>query len=62
MTPNLKGIIFFSSFPCALDSLVNEYIIRKIDKPYLNIIIDNIDSLTGIETRIESFMDIVTQN
>lgn len=62
MTPNLKGIIFLSSFPCALDSLVNEYIIRRVDKPYLNIIIDNIDSLTGIETRIESFMDIVTQN
>lgn len=62
LAPNVKGIVFLSSFPCGLDSLVNEFLIRKIHKPYLNIIVDNLDSLTGIETRIESFMDIVTQN
>ena len=62
LASKVKGIIFLSSFPCGLDSLVNEFLIRKINKPYLNIIIDNLDSLTGMETRIESFVDIVTQN
>ena len=56
----IDGIIFLSSFPCGPDSLVNELVMRKIDKPYLNIIIDDIESLGGIETRLESFVDIVT--
>jgi predicted nucleotide-binding protein (sugar kinase/HSP70/actin superfamily) len=29
--------------------------------PYLNIIIDDLNSLAGIETRIESFIDIIEQ-
>ena len=52
-------MIFISSFPCGPDSLANELAMRKISKPYLNLIIDDIDSLTGIETRIESFVDIL---
>lgn len=59
MAKNVDGIVFLSSFPCGLDSLVNEVAIRKIDKPYLNLIVDDINSLTGIETRIESFVDII---
>lgn len=55
----INGVIFISSFPCGPDSLANELAMRKIDLPYLNIIIDDIDSLTGIETRIESFIDIL---
>ena len=62
LSDSVDGIIFFSSFPCGLDSLVNELMMRKIDKPYLNIIIDDISSLTGIETRIESFVDIINEN
>lgn len=57
----IDGIIFLSSFPCGPDSLVNELILRKIDKPYLNLIIDDQSSLTGIETRLESFIDILEQ-
>ena len=57
----VDGILFLSTFPCGLDSLVNELVIRKIDIPYLNIIIDDLDSLSGIETRIESFIDILNQ-
>ena len=34
----------------------------SIDKPYLNIVVDDISSLTGIETRIESFVDIINEN
>lgn len=56
---DIDGVIFISSFPCGPDSLANELVMRKIDLPYLNIIIDDIDALTGIETRIESFIDII---
>ena len=59
---NVDGIVFFTTFPCGLDSLVNELMMRKITKPYLNLIIDDLDSLAGIETRIESFVDIIEQN
>lgn len=57
----IDGIVILSSFPCALDSLVNELIIRKIKLPILNLILDDADSLAGIETRIESFIDILNE-
>jgi len=55
----IDGIIFLSVFPCGLDSLVNELVMRKIDKPYINLVIDDVESSGGIETRIESFVDII---
>ena len=57
----IDGVVFLSSIPCGPDSLVNELVIRKINKPYINLIIDDLDSLTGIETRLESFIDILEQ-
>ena len=57
----IDGIIFLSTFPCGPDSLVNELVLRKIKIPSINIIIDDMDSLTGIETRIESFIDIIKE-
>ncbi len=56
----IDGIIFLSSFPCGPDSLVNELVMRKLNKPYINIIVDDIESSGGIETRLESFVDIVS--
>ena len=58
----IDGIIFISSFPCAPDSLVNELTIRKIKKPNINIIIDSEMAFTGIETRLESFLDVIRGN
>jgi len=55
----IDGIIFLSTFPCGIDSIVNELVMRRIKKPYLNLIIDDIDSHVGFETRIESFIDIL---
>ena len=55
----IDGIIFLSSFPCGIDSLVNELVLRRIDKPYINVVIDDVESMGGIETRIESFIDII---
>jgi len=59
---NIDGIIFLSTFPCGLDSLVNELVMRKLDKPYINIILDDNSISGGIETRIESFIDIICAN
>lgn len=58
---NIDGIIFLTTFPCGLDSLVNELVIRKINIPNINIVLDDINSLAGIYTRLESFIDILEQ-
>lgn len=58
---SIDGIIFLSTFPCGLDSLANELVMRNIKIPYLNLVIDDLDSMTGLETRIESFIDILNQ-
>lgn len=55
----VDGVIFLSSFPCALDSLTYELTMRKIKIPYLHLVVDDLDALAGIETRIESFIDIL---
>ena len=58
----ISGIIYITSFPCGPDSLVNELIIRKITNiPSLNLVVDEQTSSTGIETRIESFVDIIKE-
>jgi predicted nucleotide-binding protein (sugar kinase/HSP70/actin superfamily) len=56
----IDGIILISAFPCGPDSLVNEMIIRRIkDKPIINLIMDGQEGQAGIETRLESFIDII---
>lgn len=55
------GIIFISTFPCGVDSLVNELMLRKINCPAINIIIDTSNSNVGLETRLESFIDILKE-
>lgn len=56
----VDGIILLSSFNCGPDSMANEIIIRKInDKPILNLVIDGQEGMAGIETRLESFIDII---
>lgn len=55
----IDGVVFLSTFPCGLDSLVNQLLILKMDKPYLNVVIDDMDADNGIDTRIESFSDII---
>ncbi len=57
----INGIIFISTFPCGPDSLANELVFRKLKKPYLNLIIDDVDGMAGFETRIESFIDIIKE-
>lgn len=57
----VDGIILLSTFPCGVDSLVNELIIRKTFLPTLHITIDELTSANGLETRLESFIDIIKE-
>lgn len=56
----VDGLIFLTAFPCGPDSLVNELVIRRLrDVPMANIILDELTGEAGLQTRIESFMDIL---
>lgn len=56
----VDGIILVSAFPCGPDSLVNEMIIRRFkEKPIINLILDGQEGTAGMETRLESFVDII---
>jgi predicted nucleotide-binding protein (sugar kinase/HSP70/actin superfamily) len=56
----VDGIILMSTFPCGPDSMVNDIIIRRIkDKPILNLLLDGQEGTAGLETRLESFVDII---
>lgn len=58
----VDGIILITAFPCGPDSLVNELILRKSKKiPTINIILDELQGEAGLQTRIESFMDIICE-
>ena len=56
----VDGIVILTTFPCGPDSMVNEMLVRKIkDKPVLTLTIDTQDATAGIETRLESYVDII---
>lgn len=58
----VDGIILLTAFPCGPDSLVNELIIRKLKKvPTINIVLDELQGEVGLQTRIESFIDILNE-
>ncbi len=54
------GIILVTAFPCGPDSMTNELIIRRIKGvPILTLVLDTQSGTAGIETRMESFLDII---
>ena len=56
----VDGLILLTGFPCGPDSIVNEVIRREItDLPILYLLLDGQDGMAGVETRIESFIDIL---
>ena len=56
----VDGIVLLTGFPCGPDSVVNEVIKREIgDLPILYLLLDGQDGTAGVETRIESFIDIL---
>ena len=58
---DVDGVILLTTFPCGPDSLVNELCLGKVTKPTIQLIIDELNSGTGLETRLESFVDILEQ-
>lgn len=59
---SVDGVLLVTAFPCGCDSLVNELILRKVrDIPIVQIILDEQQGEAGMQTRIESFMDIVCE-
>ena len=56
----VDGILLVSVYPCGPDSLTNEMIVREYNKlPILSLILDEQDGIAGMETRMESFLDII---
>ncbi len=56
----LDGIILMSAYPCCPDSMANEYILRTVKNiPILQVTMDVQDGTAGLETRLESFVDII---
>ncbi len=54
------GIILVSAFPCGPDSMTNELLVRRIKGiPVLTMVLDTQSGTAGVETRIESFLDII---
>lgn len=60
MKNTVDGILLITSFPCGSDSLVNELVLRRVrDFPMIQIILDEQQGEAGLQTRIESFMDMI---
>ena len=57
---DVDGMILLSAFPCGPDAMVNELITRRLrDIPLLNLVLDSQSGTAGVETRLESFIDII---
>ena len=56
----VDGLILMSAFPCGPDSMVNDLLTRKLQElPILVLTLDAQDGSAGLETRLESFVDIL---
>ncbi len=59
---DIDGIIFICSFCCGPDSLIDEIITRdakKINLPYICLVLDEHSGQAGVITRIEAFVDMI---
>ena len=57
---HVNGMILVSAFPCGPDSMTNDMIARKLKGiPTLQLVIDGQSGTAGLETRLESFVDIL---
>lgn len=56
----VDGIVLMSAFPCGPDSMFDDAIVRSVKGvPILNLMIDMQSGNAGIQTRVESFIDIL---
>ncbi len=57
---SVDGVVLVSAFPCGPDSMTNDIVARRVQgKPTLTLTIDAQSGTAGLETRIESFVDIL---
>ena len=60
---DIDGLIVLVSFGCGPGSFIKELIERKIQKekskPYMSLILDEHTAKTGIQTRLEAFLDML---
>jgi predicted nucleotide-binding protein (sugar kinase/HSP70/actin superfamily) len=57
---NIDGIVFLVSFPCGPDALMVDLITRKVKGiPMTSLLVDANFGEAGLQTRIESFIDII---
>lgn len=57
----VDGIVLMSAFPCGPDSMTDDAIARCVKgKPVLTLTVDAQSGTAGIETRLESFVDILS--
>lgn len=61
--PEVKGLVYLSTFSCGLDAILTEYIERHLREispvPYLKLTIDEHTGEAGFDTRLEAFLDMV---
>lgn len=56
----IDGIVSVSAFPCGPDSLFTDALMRRVENvPLLHLTIDAQSGSAGVQTRIESFIDIL---
>ena len=51
------GLLFFSSDNCCIDNMVNELLIKKINKPSLNIFLSNCNNTFEIKKNLDNFVN-----
>lgn len=61
--PELAGMIYLTPFACGVDSLVTEFIDRRLHGgrwvPFLKITVDEHSGEAGFDTRLEAFLDML---
>ena len=61
--PGVAGIIYLTPFACGVDSIVTEFVERKIKRackiPFLKLTIDEHSGEAGFDTRLEAFLDML---
>jgi len=56
----VDGVILISAFPCGPDAMVDDILLRRLHGlPVLSLVLDGQNGSAGVETRLESFIDII---
>ncbi len=62
--PQVEGMVYLSPFACGVDSLVTEFIERRMQRekrhiPFLKVTVDEHTGEAGFDTRLEAFLDML---